>query len=234
MNYKYIIGGVLLIAVSLLMFGLASGQTSLQDEHRPDYVDCSFNESQLEKYQPELQTSHLDSQPSTMYASYCTSAESEYDIAMYWAYYPVQDGFSSEDSHRLDREPIYVFVNDSGGVEKISYSGYHYIKAVDSEPSLNNTHAQAYVVSPHHHYVSQSSSGGEFVDMRSFESVQDDWYANSWSANPEVTYNPYAIESHSSWWSEDSKLDYRASEWYWELQLWIDSIIGSPNTDIDS
>jgi len=231
---KLVIIGVVLLVAGVFLVGGAVGQITLEEEHRPDYVDCHYNESLLEKHQPELDLRDVDNQPSSMYAQYCTSQESEYDIAMYWAYYSVQDGYSSEDSHRLDREPIYVFVNESGGVEKDSYSTYHYLKGVDDNPNLNGTHTKKYVVSPHHQYVSQNFTSGTFVDLRDFSTVQDDWYQNGWKANPEVTYNPYAIEYHSSWWNEDtSLLDYRATEWYWDLMLWIDSIIGEGSiTDI--
>lgn len=199
---------------------------------RPDYVSCDYNETELQTYNPSLQTDHLSTEPANIYSTYCQSTESEEDVAVYFAYYTHQSGFTSEDSHQLDREPIYVFIDeDTGEVNRTVYSQYHYIKQEDTDPvTVDNTHVSMYVFTPHHHYRPQEGVVTQY-ELRDLSEVHQDWHNNEWSADIDVTANPYAIDETDSWWDEDNAAwDYRASEWYWELRLEIDSI--TPDFDL--
>lgn len=239
-NYSKIIGLIIgILAVSLVGTTFVLAQSNVVSDNRPDSVSCSYDESKLSDYQPRLKIDNLDVKPSTVYAQYCTHDDKDYDVAMYWAYYPVQEGFTSQDSHHLDREPVYVFINSDGTVDKISYSGYHYIKATNPTPDIVDQHNSTLaVVNPHHHYYDiGADSYGSYPSIEDFSKVHEDWYANGWSANPEVTANPYEIENHSSWWSEDSSWNLEASEWYWEIKLQIQQMnpfSDDPKTDVET
>lgn len=238
-NYSKLIGlGIGILVLVLAGSTLVMADTSTVDNNRPDAVSCSYNQTELEKYQPRMKINHLDIQPSTVYSQYCTHENKNYDVAVYWAFYPIQEGYTSQDSHLLDREPVYVFIGSDGEVDKTVYSGYHYIKATNPAPDLvDGQNPTLEVVKPHHHYVDiGSDSYGSYPSMEDFSQVHENWYDNGWSANPEVTANPYEIENHSSWWDEDSSWNFKASEWWWELQYDIESMnpfSDDPETDIE-
>lgn len=213
----------LLIAsiVSVVFIGLVSAESVT--DNRPDHVSCSYQESTLEDYRPNLIVSHLESEPSTIYAQYCTSSERSEDVAIYWAYYPVQVGFSSEDSHDVDREPVYVFIDSSSGdVNRIVYSEFHYIKGVEESPNLvDDNNPILYVESPHHSYNSSDGSGS-YIGLSDFSNVHQGWHDNDWGADIEVTADPYEIDSRDSFWDDDNAVwDFRVAEWYWEIRMMI-------------
>ena len=226
---------ILVAALALLaVVGLAAAAPSVSDE-RPDYVNCEYNETKLSDYQPELELDHVEVKPTTLYSTYCTSPEYDEDVAMYIAYYPVQDSLTSADSHRLDREPVYVFIDDeTGEVTRVTYSAYHYIKGEDTSPALNGSNPGLRVAEPHHHYQS-TAVDGEFVDLRPLSEEHQAWYDNGWKAESGVTANPYGIDGQDSWWSEDAAAwDYKAAEWYWKAKLRIAELspFSDPVTDL--
>lgn len=233
------IGVLILVAGLSSMIITVAVADSTVEENRPDHVTCEYNESTLEDYQPKLTINHLDIQPTTVYAEYCSSPEHDTDVAMYWAYYPVQEGISSADSHRLDREPIYVFINeDTGDVDKVVYTGYHYIKATNVNPDIVDTKNTTFeVAKPHHHYTDIGVDAyGEYPSLSDFSTVHDYWYKNGWEANPTVTANPYEIQYTTSWWSNDSYLNITASEWYWEMKFKLQELNPfdeDPTSDLD-
>ncbi len=92
----------------------------------------------IEQYQPLLDISDLEVEPSRLNAWRVTSDDYEYDWYCYWVFYAVQTGASEEDSHLPDREPVYVGVSE-GSVETVVTSDWHYSVNQIDDPTCTKT-----------------------------------------------------------------------------------------------
>ena len=219
-----------LIVSSLFVGVVYASHTGDVSDHQPDHVTVSYPESELAEYQPELQLNHLDVTPEAVYAAKYSSSQYTTDVYVYWAYYPVQQGYSGSDSHRLDREPVYVFVDsDSGDVEKVTYTQYHYLQETKSQAALDmdGKNVQLYAVNPHHHYFTEISGPTEKTTLRDFRDVNQAWYDNGWEANPDVVMNPWAIQNEDSWWEKSTVYGFEfpsMTEFKYEIQKTLSDI----------
>lgn len=181
---------------------------------RPDGVSCTYDESDLREYQPETYLGHLDVEPTASYGGVYSSANRDTDVYVYFLRYARQDGLTSVDSHVRDREPVYVMVDDeTGAVERVVFSVYHYLKAV-AEPSslsMNGSHARLYVVNPWHQYLPwreheflPSVGDGTRVELKNYCEAVDRWHANGWLASEAATTNPWTMRDRDSWWADES------------------------------
>lgn len=199
-------------AAALVATGGLAGRSSATEHaphwrEKPDHVTIDYSQSSMEKYRPRLEIHHLDVEPTAFYGWRASSPEHETDAYVYFLKFPTQRGISALDSHMHDREPFYVFVDeDSGDVQEVVYSGYHWFRAGNTQPPTDgDTHVTARVVHPHHHYVLSSASAiREDVPVESLVDEFDIWLSNGWgeSLHPGAATNPWVMRSRESWWRE--------------------------------
>lgn len=203
--------------------GVASGADPY--DPKPEYVDLTFQKSELETYRPYLVTRNLDVAPTDLRAWKATSTEQDTDCFAYWANYVTQKGVTSADSHVDDREPVYVFVRD-GGVERVVVDGYHYLAATYTNPSLaGETHPLLHVNNPYHFYTSTDEVGNDSVPIRDMADRYEGWIENGWSVHRETVVRPWNIRSRGHWWADGlGGVAYNAS--YWETLLNVSQAIG--------
>lgn len=219
--------------------------------HLDDDVNLSFDEDDLKQYRPLLQVGHLDVEPTTIYAWMASSPNKITDAYVYITFYPTQRGIAgSADSHYLDREPCYVFVNSNGNIEEVLYSAYHWLKASTTSPPTytdsDGQHPAFRVADKWHHYLLDPEMRGEFVGLSELgtdEKIEADqistqyeeWLDNRWEEEllPGAVVDPWKMRrpEHESWWAKDRR------EWRRELWLQISSvpflnIAGADNTDL--
>jgi hypothetical protein len=181
----------------------------------PETHTVYYNESQLETYRPYLDTRTLDVQPLALHGMIVESTEHDTTVYVYWVEYTHQDGVSEWDSHYGDHEPVYVFVDERGNVEKTVYSGYHWMAARDYARNVENgTHPAYKVVNPWHHYVAvpegsqevsvYSTTPGE-VPLKDLTTSMPAWMDNGLEPHVAegVVYDPWTMESRESWWNRN-------------------------------
>jgi hypothetical protein len=198
-------------AGSLGAVGLSSSATAVHDSSgQPSHVTLSYDESELETYRPKLVTGHLDTRPSLQYAWIAESTEHDDDAYCYWTYYVTQQGFTDQDSHYLDREPLYVFVDEAGDVSQVIYSGYHWLAADTHVPNTveaddDGQHPTFRVAKKYHHYLQTTDDSGELVDLSDLNDQFDTWLANGWEDDLCVgcAQDPWLMRRRSSWWKDD-------------------------------
>lgn len=178
-------------------------------DHLPGHVSMYYDErkSLIEEYQPRLRTSNLDVTPEAVYAAYFESTEYDTDCIAYWTWYPTQQGITPYDSHYGDAEPVLVFVDDSGAVDRVHYSGWHYLVARYSDPPIaddSGAHPVLTVVNPHHHYVIRPDDPdtGEYPPLDSFIDIVQPWFDNDWPADADTVLHPWTTDYRASWWAE--------------------------------
>jgi len=203
--------------------GRAAGQTA--DEYAaPTGVTISYDQSRLERYRPWLDLSALKVKPYALFGLIAESPNYEYDVMVYAARYTHQDGVSSlspplTDSHLRDTEWLYVYVSESGSVEEVVYTAYHWTAKQSIAPNIplyDGTHPVAHVVRPWHHYVLNGAVTGEFVDIDNLnaEDAFDRWLTEQGMADnlaPGTVRDPDTMRRRESWWR--SGFD----AWYAEL-----------------
>lgn len=196
-------------AAGLGSAALVGTATAVHDtKGKPSHVTLSFDQSTLETYRPKLVTGHLDVRPSKQWAWLATSPEEDDDAYCYWTYYVTQRGISSRDSHFLDREPVYVFVDDAGDITEIVYSAYHWLAGKTAVPPTvtdsDGEHPTLRVAKKWHHYL-QTSDDGVFVELEDLDPQFDDWLANGWEDDLAIgaAQNPWIMRRRSSWWKDD-------------------------------
>ena len=174
---------------------------------QPDHVTLDFP-STMEDYVPRVQTHHLTVQPQGWWGWRATSPEHDTDVYVYFLKFPTQRGFSRWDSHLHDREPFYVFVDgQTGEIEKIIATGYHWFSFTDEDPPTDGTNPRAKPVDPHNHFVLVSEDEEvllEDIDVNDFRDEFDVWLANGWdeSLHPGAARNPWLMESREHWWRD--------------------------------
>lgn len=177
---------------------------------KPAHVTLSFDEDELETYRPKLVTGHLDVRPSKQYAWLATSPEEDDDAYCYWTYYVTQRGVTSRDSHFLDREPVYVFVDeDTGEITEVVYSAYHWIARQTRAPltvtDSDGEHPTLRVAERWHHYL-ETTEEGVFVELADLNDQFDTWLSNGWEDDLAIgaAQNPWIMRRRGSWWKDDA------------------------------
>lgn len=202
---------------------------------QPEGVTCSYDESELREYQPETAVDHLDVEPTASYAGVYSSPERGVDVYVYVLRYDRQSGVTAVDSHAVDREPVYVLVDDAtGAVERVVYSAYHYVKGAGTPSKLpmNGSHVKLHVVDPWHQYAPTTESGSR-VPLKNYCDAVDAWHANGWDASVEATTNPWTMTDRDSWWSQDS-LDGRMTEEVLETRQELGDLTPDLNVSVPS
>ena len=197
------------------------------DTAKPEHVTLSFDETTLERYRPRLVTRHLDVSPSKQYAWLATSPEHDTDAYTYWTWYVTQEGLTDRDSHYLDREPVYVFVDaETDEISEVVYSGYHWLAARTRSPTTDvDDHPLFQVAERYHHYYRTGDDTGELVDLADMDAVFDEWIDNGWEEDlePGAAQYPWLLASVDSgasrahWWRENSLGFSWTAQW---MRLW--------------
>ena len=177
---------------------------------QPDEVTLKYDEARLKQYRPLLITEALDPDLQTPVLNSWVATHETRDtfVCCYWSWYPEQRGYSSADSHRPDREPVYVFVDElTGEVTKVVYDGWHYIAATDLDPRIHDAfHVQLYVIYPWHPYrrpkSERNKSAGQYLKLRNMHDAYEVWLGEGWDVNPPTVVDPWSINSRGHWWSD--------------------------------
>lgn len=203
----------------------------------PEHVTLSYPESELLRYRPTYSTpSSPGDRPDQVYAVKASSPEYEYDVYQYWAWYHTQEGLSRWDSHRGDREPVYVYVDEHGTVREACYSGYHWYRARATEPltyqpdGSDEERVQLRIMPTHHHYVMTDEIGADFdleplltesklFDEDTPETQYEAWLKNNWASalHPGAILGPDQMRYRATWYRDDTR-EGRLSRW----SAWID------------
>jgi|AntDeeMetageno50_2_1112565.scaffolds.fasta_scaffold00968_4 hypothetical protein len=166
------------VGLSTLLSGSATAQVDTAEwEYKPDHVTLSFDQTELEAYQPKFETSRDARRKMVdLYGFKAESSEWDVDVYAYWLRYNFQNSatdslgtlssllsFGGPDSHFRDHEPSYIFVDPEGTPDKAVVTGYHHYAldipfddALWTEDRLAGTrsHVHLNVVDPWHHYKS--------------------------------------------------------------------------------
>jgi len=192
---------------------------SLEWRAKADKTIIEFDEQYLRNYQPMLRmSSDARQRHKGLYGYVARSEEHETDVLCYWSQLTHQDGLPgvNSDSHLGDHEPIFVFVNDDGSVDKIVYSAYHWFAGsatfgsgttkLKANRASQPTHAVMSVVSPWHNYQFTPEKDGAFVELKSWPEVRSTWIKNGFykPANAAAIEDPWRMESLDSWWQPNS------------------------------
>ena len=198
-----------------------SGPAAAEFDEQPDHVTIyGLDEarSDIETYQPLLDLSALEIRPSNNYAWKITSDEYDYDWYCYWTFYQAQSGTTAEDSHLPDREPVYVAV-DTGEVDHIVISDWHYSAQVVDDPSLyESTHPKLEVIRPWHG-TRTTTSEGEFVSLADMKDEYPSWLVNGWNVHRRSVVDPPTAERRGNWWREDDQTNHRLAVLWHELSI---------------
>lgn len=201
---------------AVLSTGVASASEPIDDvwENQPEHIQTYYDDKldEIEKYQPRLSTTHLTIKPERVYARYYATPEERTDCIVYIIYYPTQHGFSGKDSHYHDREVVHVFVDDSGDVDSIHYSGYHYLVARDSRPVMDGDRPVLYVIGPHNHMRKPRDGDeketaiehGETPPLHDLNERANIWFRNNWEMSPEMMRDPWLSHNRRSWWRKST------------------------------
>lgn len=228
-----------LLIVSTTILGAVGGAAAAESsfDHRsakPDHVTLTYNESALEEYAPALVTRHLEQDPAAVYGWKATSPERDTDVYVYFTFYPVQRGYSEYDSHPMDREPVYVYVDD-GEIVRVQYSAYHYLRGELPGSAVkiqDGTHPTLRVAENYHHYYPSNLSGDppshvENLGAEPGSGTFDAWLANGWAAglDPGSATNPWSMRDRADWW-RDGTLGVSAAA----IGAQVDLILGTETT----
>ena len=190
----------------------ATGASEEYWDAQPDHVTIEYNKATLETYRPMLVTRNLVFRPQALHGWVARSSEYETSVAVYWAEYLSQRGWTLEDSHDGDHEPCYVLYDSSTGkVQEVIYSAYHWLaaRATPSTVELyDDTHAKLDIVRPWHQYRLTSETG-ELVEIADLTVSFDSWLANGLadSLQPGTVTNPWLMTGSARrehWWRESA------------------------------
>ena len=225
---------------------IASPVAAFRDA-RPDHVTIAYDQEAVERYRPVAVNpprKRSDEHPQQWHAWIASSPEYDYDVYCYWMFYRVQRGATQKDSHRYDREPVYVLVDPTlEEVRELVYTSGHWMAAVEESPPLyDGQHVQLRIVSPHNHYV-QTDAAGTFYTVEPLgtedgepfhpsdteQTTFEDWLDTGWreSLHPPAALDPAVMRSRESWWAEGKETRFRRL--YTNIQLGLAQLgVGNP------
>jgi hypothetical protein len=245
------------VAGTAVLGTTATTVTAGHGDALPEHVTLSFPRDEMEAYRPLLAVpSTQEFSSPTFYGWKASSPEYDTDAYVYFAYYRGQRGWTRADSHRGDREPLYVFVDSYGTVAEVVYSGWHWMRASSTSPTLyepqsGEQHPTARTYAPHHQYTLTdtasgrlfpveplgTSDGAPFVADETSDVRFEQWLAQGWeeALHPGAAQQPWVMRSRDSWWRDGTE---RSARFVWNLQLQfaqfgIESLAGeAANTDL--
>lgn len=175
-------------------------------DNQPSHVFIDYSQRAMETYRPLLRIRDLNVRPTALYGWRATSDNYRYDWYVYWAEYSHQDGVFSFDSHFGDHEPCYVAVSD-GSVQRVVYSGYHWLAARNQFPPLyDDTHPAFRVNTPYHHYMTDAKMSGQLVEVRDLAGTLESWRDNGLEddLDPGTVYDPETMLTRDDWWRDNT------------------------------
>jgi len=215
----------------------ASVATADHGAAQPDHVTLSYDQDTLEQYQPYVDISAgAEIRPTEWAAWTATSPEYEYDVHVYFLYWPSQITGRSADSHRRDREPVYVFVDsETGEIRETAYTAYHWFRWRERRPSTHvpdsgdEEHPTFRVVEPWHHYL-QTDEVGEAFPVAPLgtedgeplatdeQTTYEQWLDTGWEEDlhPGAAQNPDSMRFRETWWRDGEESTLRT---LWSLQI---------------
>lgn len=200
----------------------------------PDHITETRDDiTELENYQPRLVTQNQQAR-GDMTGMYGWSADSDnFDVTAhyYWVRSNTQRSVlsyvgldSGPEEHSLDHEPILVFENSDGTVDKVVYSGGHHLAAeidgewgnlIEDRVSDRRTHVVLEQIRPHNHFVEASSTedGGYvqgYSDFGSWLEKRSAWFGNGrYDKTSDVAvvdpFTFYPSDGRKHWWRSDTK-----------------------------
>lgn len=249
--------GVAGVTAGAVALAASSGVVSAgHATHTPDAVeepvgpdDTSTAESLLERYKPSLLTYDLEVEPSAIHGFVVRANDEDATALTYWVEYPVQldDGFGGGGytSHIGDHEPFYVFIENEGlsseSIDRVIYSGYHWMAAESTSPPLDGTQPRAYVYPEYHHYVlgkARNDAIGTDYPLEDLTSSLPRWLADedfhdalseNWRDLGSPAYNPWLMRDKASWWRQEGLSNFEQG--VRELWLWF-GIRGARGSDL--
>lgn len=233
--------GFLIGVGTALVGGTAIAGTASADHwsHQPGSVTITYDEAALDAYRPRLVLRGVNEIPD-LYGWIATSPDYDTDAYVYWSHYNIQEGVApfGLDSHFGDREPVYVFVDDTTGeIEEVVYSGWHWMAARTSSPNLDAGEQHPKLqVAPRHHQYFQTPESGNLYDVGDLRDEFDQWLANGIeeALEPGTAVNPWRMQSRDDWW-RDSTFGTNTFRLLWSIDLWIKRLLGddvAKNVDI--
>lgn len=235
------------LATGAAALTLSTASVSASSEEYDVSVD--FPEEWLRRYRPAFVSDYQTLQRSAgLYAHRARDASRSTDVAVFWHRLTHQDGLPlvSSDAHVYDHEPVYVFVDDAGAVDRVTYSAYHHFQntvsgtalasSLRADETTEETHVELEIVDPWHHYLIREDP--ESVSYLDLEGDADASHLDTWetreifaSTAGEAVYDPWSVEARGSWWDK-STLDYQVASTYRRLGELI-SIGGSERSDLE-
>ena len=190
---------------------------------KPDHVTLTYDEERLNQFRPVLidpPRQNADERPQEWYGWIAESPEYDYDVYVYCMKYRTQRGATRWDSHRYDREPIFVYVNrDLAEVREVTYTAYHWLANQETSPPIHTEdggeHVRIAAVAPWNHYV-LTDRVGDFYDVEPLgnpdggafgengRTTFETWLDTGWrdAAEPGVFQNPDIMRTRESFWAD--------------------------------
>lgn len=206
---------------------------------RPDYVTLSYDQTRVDRFVPRVNDpprKNADERPQDWYAWIATCPEYEHEVIVYVLKYRTQRGTTRWDSHRRDREPVYVLVDeDLDEVQETIYTGYHWYAAHEDAPPTvvdgNGEHCTFQIAAPWNHYLLLedpdesaleefsvkplgTENGEPFSASGDPQTTFEAWLDTNWrqAAEPGVFQDPARMQHRDKWW-RDSRETFGARAW---------------------
>jgi hypothetical protein len=199
------------VAVPVYASGVSAASIDDWTTEIPEHTTITYETDVLEHYRPLFVTRDINAANlQGLYGFVARSTEFDSNVCVYACSYATQEGISPlapplNDSHYGDHEWVYVFWNDdSGDVEEIAYSAYHWIAGRaygESIPVFEETHPKLHIVSPWHQYY-VTTDEGEFVELYDLKSSLQGWLDNGMDEHlhlPAVAM-PWTMQTRAHWW----------------------------------
>lgn len=196
--------------------GITGATGVAQAEHAPpEYVSLSYPEQLIKRHQPLLVMDGVEQQPTGYHAMLVESAEAEFDVIVGFNKYLYQEGIdpTGSDSHLGDREPVYIYLDESGSPVKIQYSAYHWYENTeywsDLQTDESGDRPLLQVVPRWHHHVTYSGSrSGQTVPVRDLRDSYPTWLQNGLEdeIHPGAVYHPQQeMQQRAYWWADGAQ-----------------------------
>ena len=186
--------------------GRVAAASSLADE-TPPYVERSYDQDLLERFQPQLVLRDTDETP-TLKGYVARSSEHDTTMLSYWAVYTHQDGLTNSDSHLGDHELVVMEVDESSDeITNLYWDGYHWFVArsstVPTETDSEGMHPKLHVNGRYHFYTTTSTAGAELGVEEFSDSGMQGLIDNGWPIDVRTLAIPWSLSSTSDWWAND-------------------------------